>query len=562
MCVSVKRLDLEERKLAKIEPVEQRIPKDIYVGLEGVIWDGVNKCSNPEEFMSPYEFPLEKLEEISKSDNVEYKENIRAMADDSWAKEDWLNALMVYYILMHIVSFMPTDFYKLAYTLAKLEQKDMALRLIEVYEPLSANKKVTCHAIANFYYTALDYPLKAIEYFEKYIEFDPENPNVYNTLGHLYGRIDDDVSREKQIKALLKADELKPNDPVIVKSLLTYYEKQHDEDKVKELYPKLISLAHTPRHSLNYGLYLMSWGNLHEGGKYFSERFDLEEYPIGYPKAILGGPSKWNYKDDISDKILVVHYEEGFGDSVMYGRFLPLLKQFARQTVLILQPQLVKLFKQSPVISDGVDILSDIKEFASKYKNMNYTHIPLMDMPYPLGVDSHFIPFTNSYLVAANPKKYSDNKINIGVAYSGDASANYNGRDIKLSEFYDIAKLDGVQLYSLQVGDIYNQINNLTDDVSIIDLGKDFKDFTDTANAIAGLDLVITSDNVILNLAGALGKRTYGVFNKYPNYRWFDLTGNNVVWYDSVKPFQCENENDWTSVMKTVEQSLKEEFLQ
>lgn len=562
MCISIKRLDLEERKLANISPVEERIPLDVYKNLERVIWDEVNKYSNPEEFMSPYEFPLEKLEEISKSDNVEYKESIRTMADDIWSKEDWLNALMVYYILMHIVSFMPTDFYKLAYTLAKLNQKDMALKLIEVYEPLSANKKVTCHAIANFYYTALDYPLKAIEYFEKYLEFDPENPNVYNTLGHLYGRVDDKVSREKQIKALLRADELKPNDPVIVKSLLTYYEKQHNEDKVKQLYPKLISLSHTPRHSLNYGLYLMSWGKLHEGGKYFSERFDLQDYPIGYPKAILGAPSKWNYKDDISDKILVVHYEEGFGDSIMYGRFLPLLKQFAKQTVLIVQPELVNLFKQSPVLSEGIDVLGDIKEFASKYKGQNYTHIPLMDMPYPLGVDSHFIPFTNSYLVATKPKKYKNDVINVGVAYSGDVSANYNGRDIKLSEFYDIAKLDGVQLYSLQVGDIYNQVNNLPSDVSIIDLGKGFNDFTDTANAIAGLDLVITSDNVILNLAGALGKRTYGVFNKYPNYRWFDLTGDSVVWYDSVKPFQCENENDWTSVMKTVEKSLKEEFLQ
>ena len=54
---------MEERKLANISPVEERIPLDVYKNLERVIWDEVNKCSNPEEFMSPYEFPLEKLEE-------------------------------------------------------------------------------------------------------------------------------------------------------------------------------------------------------------------------------------------------------------------------------------------------------------------------------------------------------------------------------------------------------------------------------------------------------------------------------------------------------------------
>ena len=561
MCISIKRLDLEERKLVVIKPIEDRIPYDVYAELEGIIWDEVNKLQDPEGFMEPYMYPFEKLEEIANSDNFEYKESIRVMADDLWSKEEWLNALLVYYILMHIVPYMPTDFYKLAYSLAKLHRKDEALKLIKVYEPLSVNKKVTCHAIGNFYYTALDMPLRAIEYFEKYTEFDPENANVYNTLGHLYSRVDDEVSRKKQTAALLKADELKPNDPVIVKSLLTMYEKRHDTEKVKKLYPKLISISPSPRHSLNYGLYLMSWGELNEGGKYFAERFDLEKYPVGYPKTFLNGPLKWNFKDDISDKLLVVHYEEGFGDSIMYGRFLPLLKQYARKTVLIVQKPLANLFKQSPVLSDGVEILTDIKEFIGKYNKENYTHIPMLDMPYPLGVDRHFIPFTDKYLVAQKPKKYDNKKVNIGIAYSGDASANYNGRDIMLTKFYDIAKLDGVQVYSLQVGDRLRQIDDVPKDISIVDLGKDFKDFTDTANAVAGLDLVISSDNVILNLAGALGVRTYGVFNKYPNYRWFDLTGDNVVWYESVKPFQCEEENDWASVMEKVKEAVVSEFL-
>ena len=120
---------------------------------------------------------------------------------------------------------------------------------------------------------------------------------------------------------------------------------------------------------------------------------------------------------------------------------------------------------------------------------------------------------------------------------------------------------DKIQLYSLQVGEASEQLKTLPNGGNIIDLGKTFSDFTDTANAVAGLDLVITSDNVILNLAGALGKRTYGIFNKYPNYRWFNLTGDNVVWYDSVKPFQCDNENDWNSAFTKMEESFKQEFL-
>lgn len=542
--------------LITIPPIEQNIPQDVYNQLESVIWDEVNKTGDPDGALASYIYPFENIQQIADSDNIEYKENIRAMADDIWSQEAWLDALLIYYILMHIITFIPPDFYKLAYTLGKLNRVDLAQQLIEVYEKVSTNKKVTLHAIANFYYTAVNIPYKAIEYFEQYLTLDDTNPLVYNTLGHLYGAIDDEVSKQKQLNAFLKAYELKPDDGTIVKSLLTVYEKRHDEEKVKELYPKLISVAPSPRHSLNYGLYLISWGQMYEGHKYFIERFDLDDYPIGYPKNILGGGFKWNYKDDISDRTLLIHYEEGFGDSIMYGRFVPLVKQFTKNTVLIVQPQLEKLFKQSPILSDGIEIMSNIKDFLAKYKNEKYIHMPLMDTPYPLGVDTHFIPYTKQYIYANNPKTFDKNTFNIGIAYSGDVSANYNGRDIKLEEFYDLARIDGVKLYSLQVGETTKQLNELPDDISITDLGKDFKDFTDTANAIAGLDLIITSDNVILNLAGAMGKNTFGVFNKYPNYRWFNLNENNVRWYDSVKPFQCKTENDWTSTMRDVKDAV------
>ena len=544
--------------LITIPPIEKNVPEEVYSNLEKIIWDEVNKTDNPAATIEPYIYPFENIQMIADSDKIEYKENIRNMADDIWSKEVWLDALIVYYILMHIITFLPTDFYKMSYTLGKLNYPDMAQKLIDVYEKMSTNKKVTYHAMANFYYTAVNIPEKALNYFQKYCEIDDSNPLVYNTMGYLYGELDDEASHEKQLEMFKRAYELKPDDPTIVKSLLTAYEKAHQDDMVKFLYPQLLNLAPSPQHSLNYGLYLMSWGQFNEGGKYFSERFDLENYPIGYPKDILTLPRKWNYYDDISDKTLVIHYEEGFGDSIMYGRFLPLIKQYAKNTVLIVQPQLVNLFKQSKILTQDVDVLGSIEEFSAKYKDSDYVHMPLMDMPYPLGFDTHFIPYTDAYITPSAPREFDKTKLSVGIAYSGDVSANYNGRDITVDLFENIMKSDKIQLYSLQVGETSEQISKYP---QIIDLGKDFNDFTDTANAISGLDLVITSDNVILNLAGALGKRTYAIFNKYPNYRWFDLSGENVKWYNSVKPFQCDEENNWASAFAKVEEALKTEFL-
>lgn len=543
---------MERRQLVSIPPFEKRIPEDVYNNLENIVWEALLSQNNPEEFFAPFEFPFENLQKIAESDNEEYKENIRAMADDVWSQNLWLSALLIYYILLHITTFLPTDFYKFAYVLAKFGKENEAIALVEVYQSLSTNKKTTYHALANFYYCALNIPQKAIEYFEKFIELDNTNALAYNSIGHLYADINEPDALEKQLYYFKKAYELAPNDPNFVKSLLTVYEKLHDTEKIKEFYPKLMELAHTPRHALNYGLYEFSWGNIQKGCSYFQERFELENYPVGYPKDVLTVSNKWNYKDDISDKTLLIHYEEGFGDSIMYSRFLPLIKQYSKKVVLVVQEKLVDLFKNSPIISDGIEIFSNVNDALNYIGENAYLHMPLMDLPYPLGVDSCFIPYPDKYLQEEKQLEIDNNVYKIGIAYSGDVSANYGGRDIELKEFYSLAKINGVQLYSFQVGEAAKALNDVPSDINIIDLGKNFDDFLDTANALASMDLFVTTDNVLLNLAGALGVKTFGIFNKYPNYRWFDLSGYDVVWYKSVKPFQCVTENDWSEVMKRV----------
>ncbi len=547
---------MERRQLVSIKPFEQRIPEQVYKNLENIVWDALLSQDNPEEFFAPFEYAFENLQMISESDNQEYKDNVRTMADDVWNQNLWMSALLMYFVLLHITEFLPTDFYKFGYVLAKFGNEPEAISMMEIYEKMSVNSKLTYHALANFYYCALDYPDKAIRYFEKYIELDDTNALAYNSIGHLYSKIDAE-SFEKQLFYFQKAIDLEPNEPNYLKSLLNVYEKMHDVSKVKEIYPKLIELAPTPRHIFNYGLYEFSWGNIQKGYDYFSQRFDLEQYPVGYPKEALNLSSKWNYKDDISDKILLIHYEEGFGDSIMFGRFLPMIKQYAKEVVLVLQKELVELFKNSEILSDGIKIFSDLVSASDYIGNNSYVHMPLMDMPYPLGVDSCFIPYSTKYLFETMKKEYSTDKFKIGISYSGDLSANYGGRDVELKEFYNLARIDGVQLYSLQKGEPANQLKGLPDDIEIVDLGNTFDSFLDTANAISGLDMVISTDNVILNLAGALGVNTLGLFNKYPNYRWFDLTGEDVVWYKSVKPLQCQVENDWTSLMKQVEDIVK-----
>ena len=89
------------------------------------------------------------------------------------------------------------------------------------------------------------------------------------------------------------------------------------------------------------------------------------------------------------------------------------------------------------------------------------------------------------------------------------------------------------------------QKEEINPDFEITNLGKTFNNFTETASAIKNMDLIISTDNVILNLSGALGVKTVGLFNKDTNYRWFKTDGENVGWYSSVIPLQVQKQDDW-----------------
>ena len=126
----------------------------------------------------------------------------------------------------------------------------------------------------------------------------------------------------------------------------------------------------------------------------------------------------------------------------------------------------------------------------------------------------------------------------------------------EISYFYDIARFSGVQVYSLQKGPGEDQSNVLPEDVSIINLGKTFKDFADTAAAIENMDIVLSVDTSVVHLAGALGKPTWVLLNYAQCWRWF-LDIKPSPWYESVRVFKCKKMYDYDNLMKRVIEELK-----
>jgi ADP-heptose:LPS heptosyltransferase len=95
--------------------------------------------------------------------------------------------------------------------------------------------------------------------------------------------------------------------------------------------------------------------------------------------------------------------------------------------------------------------------------------------------------------------------------------------------------MPGTKLFMLQRGVV---LSDLVQDVDFDLYGAEIKDFGDTAALINAMDCVVTVDTSILHLAGAMGKRTYGLLNhKDPDPRW-----KIANWYESVTLI----EGDWS----------------
>ena len=462
---------------------------------------------------------------------------VRNFIVEKFSKDEKADTLLLSRFLVVKAELVAGDLSILAECVENFEQFDLALDFLKFYEEKESNLPLKLLTLGNFYNLKLKDYKKAIKYYEHYLKIDETKSVIYTILASLYAKAYGDLSLEDQVRYFEKAYKLKPNDRLVLHGLAFGYEKLKNLKMANKFYEKLIQNNPTETDFYNYGAFLISCGEFESGHKYFTHRFFTGDKNLEYP--ISYAPEKrWNLKSDISDKVLLIHYEQGFGDTFMYCRFVPMMKNLAKQVIFVVQDSLYDLIKNSKIISDGVMVVPECQS-----KNLEYDlHMALLDTPFVLKISAQNLPLCEKYLEVKDDKVkvYADkylnksNRIKVGICLHGNKNANYKGRDLELSKMQELFNLKDVEFYLL-TEDKETEIQNL------IPLGETFETFTDTACAVKNMDVVLSTDNVILNLAGSLGVKTLGLFTKYPNFRWFKLSGNDVGWYKSVRPVQIED---------------------
>ena len=520
------------------------ISKTLLKLFDACILEHINENNFAPEVLNVYKKFSKMKQEAPEGMKNELFVTIRKFAKEQSLSGSDFEPLVLFRFLMVKSKLIMDDYAFVGEHLAKLGYNDLAIEFMKLYEKFEQNKALMFITMANFYNLKLKNYKMAIKYYEKYLQLDATKSVIYVIVGNLYSKVYGDKSLEDQVFYFEKAYKLKPDDRLILHGLAFCYEKLGKKEKAAFFYEKLLDNNPTSIDYYNYGAFLISCGDFKNGHKYFRYRFLIEDENLKYP--LPNDVKKWDLESDISDKTLLVHYEQGFGDTFMYCRFIPLLKRKTKKIIFVVQQNLYNLIKNSNIISEGISVISDSENLS----NLQYdASMALLDAPYALCIESRNIPYYEKYLdieenkVLEYREKYikSNNNLKIGIACAGDKSANYHGRDIDIEKFNILTGIKGIDIYSLQFG-----IESKHPE--IIDLGLTFKDFTDTAEAIKNMDLVISTDNVILNLAGALGVKTIGLFNKQTNFRWFKLDDDNVGWYKSVKPLQADIQDDWGPV--------------
>ena len=477
----------------------------------------------------------------------------RKMSND----KKFIEAIEQYRDIMKHSGF-PINVYKnIGLCMKSIGNADLAIKFLKRFEEISPDKEDVYVYLADLTYTDIKDNKKAIEYYEKALIRNKNNFSIYNMLGHLYSTCYQDKFKDKQIEYLTKAYELAPNNRIVVKNLAYVYGKFDEIQKADEFYQKLMYLNPTHSDLHAYGAYLVRHKRFSEGFKFLQHRFQKEDLKgVSFPQIYTNKKKRWNMKLNIQDKHILVHFEQGFGDSIMFVRFLDELKKLCKEVSLVVQRPLVELFKDSKL---GVEIYTE-----DQIPNINYDYyIPMMDLPIVCGTQFDSIPKAGGYLKVPKTKvnaykkgHINDNdKIKIGIAYEGTLASKETDRDIPLNYLYPLMQLPDVEVYSFQVDDLSRQMDRIPEDCNLIRLGKTFKNWEDTACAMNCMDLMVTTDNGVMNLAGALGIKTFGLFNRIVEWRWFKTEGDDIGWYKSIKPFQTPTAGAWEV---PVEKVLKE----
>jgi len=265
---------------------------------------------------------------------------------------------------------------------------------------------------------------------------------------------------------------------------------------------------------------------------------------------------KWRGPGRAGERVLVMN-DHGFGDTIQFCRYLPLMAAAGAEPTFLCPPRLRRLLSS----------LTGIRLVAERSPSERFdAQIAVSSLPRAFATRLDSVPAAVPYL-AAEPervRKWSARigaeGFKIGIVWQGNPNPEADtARSVPLAAFAPLAAITGVRLISLQVGYGVEQLADLPAGMRVETLGDDFDvgpdGFLDTAAAMGALDLVVTCDTSVAHLAGALARPAWVALKQVAEWRWL-RDRDDSPWYPTLRLFRQTQRGVWSDVFAAMAAAL------
>jgi tetratricopeptide (TPR) repeat protein len=425
---------------------------------------------------------------------------------------------------------------------------------------------------------------EALADYDKAIALKPDNADAYNNRGNLHKEIE---RSELALADYGKAVALKPdyaeafyNRGTTLFELRRLDEALADFDKATALKPDysealynrattlmglgriddaLSELAQVialePDHAnafWNRGLCNLMLGRYREGWSDYERRAQTDA--VLSPWQHCGRP-QWTGSRDIAGKTVLLHSEQGHGDTIMAARYVRRVVDLGARVILDVPVALDALMSE----------MEDITVVTQGRAMPDFDlHCPLMSLPLAFETTLDTVPGEVPYLraPAAHVEKWrrrlpDAGGLKVGINWAGSQDFRYDDeRSIGLPRMLPLLTCAGVKFFALPRELRPGDAEMLHEHPHVTPLGQHIDSFADTAAILSQMDLVISSDTSLVHLAGALAKPVWVMLQFVPDWRWM-LHRPDIPWYPTARLFRQPSRGDWESVVAAVDRELR-----
>jgi hypothetical protein len=312
-----------------------------------------------------------------------------------------------------------------------------------------------------------------------------------------------------------------------------------------------------PDAQFNRALALLFHGDFARGWPGFESRWDsAERLSIGKPRNFQ--QPLWLGEQSIAGRRLLIYSEQGLGDTLQFCRYAALAAARGASVFLEVQPPLLELLASLEGVSQLIARGSALPPFDYQ--------CPLMSLPLAFNTTLDTIPAPRQYLrsdaakVAQWRTRLGErSRPRIGLVWSGNAqNAIDPRRSIRLADW--VAHLPPAFHYFCLQKDVRDSDQSVLDSSQVIvSYDDDLLDFANTAALCECMDVVISVDTSLAHLSGALGRRTWLLLPRTPDWRWM-RDREDSPWYPSMKLYRQKTAGDWDEVFARIATDLQREF--